>query len=284
MSDQSIHWSETILPKRSWFDLKLSELWHYRDLLMLFVKRDIITTYHQTILGPLWFFIQPVLTTLMFTVVFGNFAGISTDGMPKMLFYLSGITIWNYFSESFNKTSTVFTRNASIFGKVYFPRLIVPLSVVLSGLFRFLIQFLLFIAVWFYYLFQTDSPVHPGIYIALTPLLLLMMAGFALGAGILISAMTTKYRDFTYLTGFAVTLLMYATPIIYPINSLPAKYKPYAFANPLSSIVETFRFAFLGTGAFDWYSLLYSFLFMLLLLTVGVFAFNRVEKNFMDTV
>jgi len=195
-------WTETILPKRSLFDLRLKEVWHYRDLLTMFVRRDFLATYKQTILGPLWFIIQPILTTLMFTVVFGNFAKISTDGQPKVLFYLAGITIWNYFSESFNKTSTVFTANASIFGKVYFPRLIVPLSIVTSGLIRFAIQFALFMAFLLFYFFKPGSMIHPNSMAFLTPLLLIFMAGFALGTGIVISAMTTKYRDFTYLVIF----------------------------------------------------------------------------------
>jgi lipopolysaccharide transport system permease protein len=277
-------WTETIRPRRSLFDLRLKDVWDYRDLLSMFVRRDFLATYKQTILGPLWFIIQPILTTLMFTVVFGNFAKISTDGQPKVLFYLAGITIWNYFSESFNKTSTVFTANASIFGKVYFPRLIVPLSIVASGLIRFVIQFALFICFLIYYVVKPGSMVHPNIYALLTPLLLLFMAGFALGTGIIISAMTTKYRDFTYLVTFGVTLLMYATPVIYPISSLAPKYKIIAMANPLSSIVEAFRYGWLGSGSFSWGSLGYSFAFMFGLLIIGVVVFNKVEKTFMDTV
>ena len=279
-----LKWTETILPKRSLFDLRLKEVWHYRDLLSMFVRRDFLATYKQTILGPLWFIIQPILTTLMFTVVFGNFAKISTDGQPKILFYLAGVTIWNYFSESFNKTSTVFTTNASIFGKVYFPRLIVPLSIVASGLIRFLIQFALFISFLLFYFFKPGSIVQPNLIALLTPVLLIFMAGFALGMGIIISAMTTKYRDFTYLVTFGVTLLMYATPVIYPVSSLAAKYKTIAMANPMSSIVETFRYGWLGSGTFSWGALGYSFSFMIILLSLGIVVFNKVEKTFMDTV
>ena len=250
----------------------------------MFVKRDFLATYKQTILGPLWFIIQPILTTLMFTIVFGNFAKISTDGQPKILFYLAGITIWNYFSESFNKTSVVFTANASIFGKVYFPRLIVPLSIVTSGLIRFAIQFALFLSILLFYFLKTGSMVQPNRMAFLTPMLLIFMAGFALGTGIIISAMTTKYRDFTYLVTFGVTLLMYATPVIYPISSLPPKYKTIAMANPISAIVETFRYGWLGSGTLSWGALLYSFTFMFLLLSIGVLVFNKVEKTFMDTV
>jgi lipopolysaccharide transport system permease protein len=278
------NWTESIQAKRSLFDLRLKEVWDYRDLLFMFVRRDFLATYKQTVLGPLWFIIQPVLTTIMFTVVFGNFAKISTDGLPKMLFYLAGITIWNYFAESFNKTSTVFTANASIFGKVYFPRLIVPLSIVASGLIRFVIQFALFIVVLIYFLLKPDSQIHPNVYALLTPFLLFFMAGFALGMGVIISALTTKYRDFSYLVTFGVTLLMYATPVIYPISSLAPKYKVYALANPLSGIVEAFRYGWLGSGTFSWAALEYSFIFMFVLLFLGVVVFNKVEKTFMDTV
>ncbi len=277
-------WTETIKSKRSFLDLRFKEIWDYRDLMSMFVRRDFLATYKQTILGPLWFIIQPVLTTLMFTVVFGNFAKISTDGLPKILFYLAGVTIWNYFSESFNKTSTVFTANASIFGKVYFPRLIVPLSIVASGLIKFVIQFALFIAVLIYFLLKPNSQIHPNAFALLTPLLLILMAGFALGTGIIISAMTTKYRDFSYLVSFGVTLLMYATPVIYPISSLAPKYKSFALANPLSGIVETFRYGWLGSGTFSWGALEYSFVFMFVLLFIGVLIFNKVERTFMDTV
>lgn len=280
----SNQWTESIQSKRSLFDLRLKEVWNYRDLLIMFVRRDFLATYKQTVLGPLWFIIQPVLTTIMFTVVFGNFAKISTDGLPKMLFYLSGITIWNYFAESFNKTSTVFTANASIFGKVYFPRLIVPLSIVASGIIRFAIQFALFITVLIYFLLKPGSQIHPNAVALLTPLLLIFMAGFALGTGVIISALTTKYRDFTYLVTFGVTLLMYATPVIYPISSLAPKYKIYALANPLSGIVETFRYGWLGSGTFSWAALEYSFVFMFVLLFIGVLVFNKVEKTFMDSV
>lgn len=277
-------WSETISPRKSFFDLQLKEVWHYRDLLSMFVKRDFLATYKQTILGPLWFIIQPILTTLMFTLVFGKFAKISTDGQPQMLFYLAGITIWNYFAESFNKTASVFTANASIFGKVYFPRLIMPLSIVTSGVIKFFIQFCLFLFFLLYYQFKPETQIYPNAYAFLTPLLLLLMAGFALGMGIIISALTTKYRDFSYLVSFGVTLLMYATPIIYPISSLPQQYKAFALANPLSPIVETFRFGWMGTGTFTWGGLEYSCIVMLGILALGVLLFNKVEKTFMDTV
>jgi lipopolysaccharide transport system permease protein len=220
----------------------------------------------------------------MYTIVFGNFAKISTNGQPKILFYLAGVTIWNYFSDTFNRTSSVFTSNANIFGKVYFPRLIVPLSIIVSGLIRFSIQFTLFMSFLIYYLLQSNDTVNPNMYVLLTPLLLFLMAGLALGAGMIISSMTTKYRDFTYLVSFGVTLLMYATPVIYPIEFLPQKYKTIIMLNPLSGIVETFRYAWLGSGSFSWQLLGYSFCFVIMLLMFGIVIFNKVEKNFMDTV
>jgi lipopolysaccharide transport system permease protein len=276
--------TEIIKPVKSLMDLKLLELWNYRDLLFMFVKRDFLASYTQTILGPLWFFIQPILTTIMFVFVFGNIAGISTDGQPKALFYLSGLVIWNYFSDCLNKTANVFVSNASIFGKVYFPRLITPLSIIVSGLMRFGIQFLLFIAVFIFYFFKGEVTFHWNLAITLLPLLLILMAGFALGLGMIISSLTTKYRDLAMFIGFGVGLLMYATPVIYPLNSVPAKYQYIVNANPIGPIVETFRYAFLGSGNFSLSHLIYSSTCMLVLLFVGIIAFNKVEQNFMDTV
>jgi lipopolysaccharide transport system permease protein len=277
-------WTEIIEPKRRMFDLRLKEAWHYRDLLVMWVKRDFTATYKQTILGPIWIFLQPLLMTAMFILVFGRFAQISTDGLPRILFYLSGITIWNYFSESFTKTANVFKDNANIFGKVYFPRIVMPLSIVSSNLVRFVIQFGLFLAMLLYFVWKGNTAVHPNIMIALTPLLLIIMAGFALGAGMLISSMTTKYRDLAFLLTFGVQLLMYATPVIYPVSALPEKYRVWVMANPIAPVVETFRYAFLGSGSFSWTALGYSTGMMLLMLSIGVVVFNRVEKNFMDTV
>jgi lipopolysaccharide transport system permease protein len=279
------NWTEIIEPRSGLLKIPLKEIWRYRDLLALLVKRDFISVYKQTILGPLWFFIQPILTTLMFVVVFGRIAGISTDGVPQMLFYLAGITIWNYFAECLNKTATVFKDNANIFGKVYFPRLIMPLSIVASNLVKFSIQFFLFLCFWVYFLWQTGSNVHPNIYIALTPVLLFMMAGLALGFGMLISAMTNKYKDLIFLLTFAVQLAMYATPVIYPLSSITnPDYKLVLQANPMTAIVETFRYGFLGSGSFNWEGLVYSFIFTLFILAFGTIVFNKVEKSFMDTV
>ena len=276
-------WTEEINPINSFFDLRLGEIWNYRDLLMMFVKRDFVATYKQTIMGPLWFFVQPLLTTFTFMIIFGNIAKISTDGLPQMVFYMAGITLWNYFAECLNKTATVFKDNASIFGKVYFPRLIMPLSIVVSNLVRFGIQFFLFLLVWGYYLVK-GSNMHPNIYLLLIPYLVLLMALIGLGAGMLISALTTKYRDLIFLLTFGTQLLMYATPVIYPMSNLPAKYAWLIKANPLSTIVETFRYAFTGSGQFSWLSLGYSTLFAIIMLFTGTLVFNKVEKSFMDTV
>jgi lipopolysaccharide transport system permease protein len=276
-------WTEIIQPKTSLLDLKLDELWRYRDLVLMFVRRDFVANYKQTILGPLWFFIQPLLTTIMFVFIFGRVAGLSTDGLPMMAFYLAGITIWNYFSESFTKTASVFRDNAQIFGKVYFPRLTMPVSIVISNLVRFLIQFALFLAVWGYYLFTTDF-IHPNLYVLLTPLLLGMMALLALGFGMIFSALTTKYRDLVFLLTFGIQLLMYATPVIYPLSSISDKYKAIILANPMTAIVETFRYGFLGSGSFSWGQLSYSLGFSVAILLLGTVIFNRVEKSFTDTV
>jgi lipopolysaccharide transport system permease protein len=276
--------TEAIRPNRSLLDLRLKEVWDYRDLLIMFVRRDFVAGYKQTILGPLWFFIQPILTTIMFTFVFGKIAQISTDGQPKVLFYLAGLTIWNYFSECFNRTSNVFVSNAGIFGKVYFPRLITPLAIITSGLLKFGVQFILFLFFFFYYYITMPETVKPGMAILLVPVLVLMMAFFAIGVGMIVSALTTKYRDLTMLVSFGVTLLMYATPIIYPVNAIPAAYKRFVLLNPFAPIVETFRYAFLGSGEFSWVHLSYSFVCMLVLLVLGILVFNRVERTFMDTV
>lgn len=276
---------EIIRPHRSFFDLNLKEVWNYRDLLFMFVRRDFASQYKQTILGPLWFFIQPLLTTIMFVIVFGNIGKISTDGMPKTLFYLSGLTIWNYFSECFNRTSTVFITNAPIFGKVYFPRLISPLSIVISGLIKFSVQFILFLGFFFYYIWALPDTINPRYeYFFFFPILLVMMAGFALSLGMIISSLTTKYRDLTHLVSFGVTLLMYATPVIYPTSTLPQKYQYILHINPLAPVVEMFRNVFLGTGTIDLSQILISFSVLIILLLVAVLTFNRVQRKFMDTV
>lgn len=283
-TDNDEDWSLVIRPQSNWFDMKFKELWAYRDLLFLFVRRDFVSVYKQTILGPLWFFIQPMLTTVVFTVVFGNIADIPTDGVPPFLFYLSGITAWSYFADCLNKTSSTFTTNAAIFGKVYFPRLIMPISVVSSNLIKFVIQFLLFMAFLIYYLIAENAQVQPNIYVLLMPLLILMMAGLGLGLGMIISSLTTKYRDLTFLVTFGVQLLMYATPVIIPLSEISEKYQWIVLANPMTPIIETFRFSFLGSGTTDPLHLIYSAVFTVVVLFLGVIVFNRVEKSFVDTV
>jgi lipopolysaccharide transport system permease protein len=282
-TDHQPNWSMVIKPKRHWFDINLKELWQYKDLILLFVRRDFVAKYKQTILGPLWFLIQPLLTTIMFTVVFGRIAGIPTDGLPQMLFYMAGITAWNYFAESFKATSNVFVKNANIFGKVYFPRLTMPVSIVISNLIQFGIQFLFLLAFMGYYAL-IGADFCPNKYMLVLPLLIFMMAGLGLGFGIIISSLTTKYRDLTNLVVFGVQLWMYATPIVYPLSELSGNYRLASLANPVTPIVETFRYAMLGAGTVDWTHLLYSFGFMIVVLAIGILLFNKVEQSFMDTV
>lgn len=275
-----------IEPKGSLFSLNLKEIWQYRDLLEMYIKRDIVTVYKQTVLGPFWFFIQPIFTTIVFMFVFGGLAGIPTDGIPQALFYLSGITLWNYFAESLNKTSDTFISNQAIFGKVYFPRLIAPLSVTITGLIKMLIQFSVFIIVYIYFVL-TGSSVSPNLHAFLLPILIFILAGLSLGFGIIISSMTTKYRDLKFLLTFAVQLLMYATPVIYPLSVMEGNYKKYMWliqANPLTAVLETFKFGFLGQGMFSWFALGYSFFFTIVVLLIGIVIFNRVERSFMDVI
>lgn len=275
---------ETVIkPKNSLLEINLNEIWQYRDLLFMFVKRNIITQYKQTILGPTWFFIQPALTTLMYMIVFGGIAKIPTDGLPQPMFYLAGIVCWQYFADCLTKTSNTFIDNRGIFGKVYFPRLIVPLATVISNLVRMLIQFLLFIAVYIYYI-VVGVKVAPNLYILLVPLLIIMLAGLSLGFGIIISSLTTKYRDLTILFNFIVQLWMYATPIIYPLSTMPPNRQWIMALNPVTSIIETFKYGTMGVGTFNWAHLSYSFVFMSVLLFVGIVVFNKVQRSFMDTI
>ena len=276
-------WDLIIEPRDSLLHLHLGDLWRYRDLMTLFVRRDFVTQFKQTVLGPAWFVLQPLLTTIMFTIVFGNIAKLSTDGLPKMVFYLSGNTLWIYFSECLTKSSKTFRENAQIFGKVYFPRLIVPVSITLSGLLRFALQFVFFMCFWVYYTAQ-GTGIHFTLVACLLPLLVLMLAGLSLGFGIIFSAMTAKYRDMIFLLEFGVRLFMYATPVIYPLSAIEGKWKWFILANPVTPIIETFRYGFLGTGSFSWAYLAYSFGFMIIVLLLGIISFNRVEKTFMDTV
>jgi len=276
-------WDLVLRPKTGWFDLHLSDLWRYRDLTMLFVWRDFVAQYKQTILGPLWHIIQPLFTTILFTLVFSRMAKISTDDLPPVLFYMANLTCWNYFAECLNRSSGTFINNASIFGKVYFPRLCVPVSIVISNMIKFGIQFALFLVIMAFY-YVKGEVVHPNALILLTPVLLLIMAALGLGVGIIVSSLTIRYRDLQVLITFGVQLAMYATPVIYPLSMISEKHRWLVLANPMSGIVETFRYAFLGAGSFDPLNLLYSAVITLVILFVGILLFNRVERTFMDTV
>lgn len=277
-------WTTVIKPKTGLLDIDFKELIRYKDLCRMFVKRNIITQYKQTILGPLWFFINPALTMIMYMVVFGGIAKIPTDGLPQPLFYLAGICLWNYFSTCMNQTSSTFITNQNIFGKVYFPRLIMPVSTVISALFTFGIQLLLFVLVYLYYILFTGATIAPNVYILLVPVLVIMLAGLALGFGIIVSSLTTKYRDLSIFFTFAVQLWMYVTPVIYPLSMMSAEKQWIAAINPLTSIFEAFKYATLGTGTFNWMQLGYSFIFMCVVLGIGIILFNKVQRSFMDTV
>jgi len=280
--DLSVKWDIIIDPNHSNTRVDFKELWAYRDLIMMFVKRDVITVYKQTILGPVWFFIQPLMTSLMFILIFDRMANIGTDGIPPILFYLGSVTIWNYFSDTLNITSKTFIENATIFGKVYFPRLIIPISKVISGMIKLLIQFLLFFIFWIYYTLVTHT-IHPNFAVFVLPVLLLLMIFLSLGLGLLITALTTKYRDLSFLITFGVQLLMYVTPVIYPLNKYP-KYQHYLLLNPLSSIFELFKYSFYGKGYFNIFWFIYSLVFTVIALFCGVVVFNKSEKSFIDKV
>ena len=282
MEHKNTEWTNVISSEHSLFKLNLKEVWDYRDLVYMFVKRDFVSSFKQTILGPLWFFINPIFTTVVYLIVFGNIANLSTDGAPKILFYLAGVTLWNYFSSSLGGTSNVFVGNAGIFGKVYFPRLVMPITIVISNLMRFGVQFLLFLVVFFYYWYKGE--VAPNWWVLFTPIFILMMSLFALGVGMIFSSLTTKYRDLSMLLTFGISLYMYATPVIYPTSMLSAKIQPYAKYNPLTGIFEGFKYAWMGVGEFHPIMLVYSSVIILILLAIGTVIFNKVEKGFMDTV
>lgn len=283
MNDSKDHqWTETIGSSHSLLDLNLKEVWRYKDLVYMFVKRDFVSTFKQTILGPVWFFINPIFTTVVYIVIFGNIAKLSTDGAPKILFYLAGITLWNYFSNCLISTSNVFTANASIFGKVYFPRLVMPISIVFSNLMKLGVQMLLFLVAFFYYLYKGE--VQPNWWLLATPLLIFLMAVFALGLGMIFSSLTTKYRDLQMLLSFGISLYMYATPVIYPVSKLTGVFKTIAYYNPLTGIFECFKYGWLGVGEFDPVMLTISTVIILIILVIGTVIFNKVEKGFMDTV
>jgi lipopolysaccharide transport system permease protein len=281
--EENNEWDLTIEPQISLFELNLKDVWRYRDLLWMFVKRDFVSFYKQTILGPLWFFIQPLFTTIIYTFIFGGLANLSTDGLPQPLFYMAGITAWNYFADCITKTSTVFKDNANIFGKVYFPRLIMPLSIVASNLVRFGVQMLLlFMMMGYYTMHDASFTITPAL--LLFPMLVLLMALLGLGLGLIITALTTKYRDLAFLVTFGIQLLMYTTTVIYPLSSAPEKYKTLISLNPMTGIIEAFRYAFLGQGQISINTLGYSTVFTIVVMVLGVVIFNKTEKTFVDTV
>jgi lipopolysaccharide transport system permease protein len=284
MSLKKETWTEIIHPKRNWLDVNLRELYRYKDLILLFVRRDFVSVYKQTILGPIWLIIQPVFTTLIFFVVFSRIAKIPTDSIDPILFYLTGITLWNYFSDCLNKTSNTFIANASIFGKVYFPRLATPISIVISNLIKLFIQLVLLIAIVIYQTQFNGASFAPNISLFLFPIYVLIMAIMGLGLGIIFSSLTTKYRDLSFLLTFGIQLLMYATPVIYPLSFTSGKLHTIISFNPLSPLIENFRYGCFSEGSFDAIGLVYAAAFSIIVLLFGVIIFNRVEKNFMDTV
>ena len=283
MDLQKEQWTSVIKPSNGWLDIKFKELWQYRDLIAMFIRRDFVAFYKQTILGPLWFFLQPLFTTIVFTIVFGQIANLPTNGLPQILFYLSGTVMWNYFAACLNTTSNTVVANAGIFGKVYFPRLVTPIAVVLTQMMTFAIQFCLFIFIFFYF-YISGADVKPNLWILATPVLLLQMACLGLGCGIIVSSMTTKYRDLSLLVTFGVQLWMYATPVVYPISMVSGKLAVFMALNPMTAIIEVFRHAFLGGQLIPlwyWGTSIGTTIFLLLL---GIVLFSKVEKNFMDTV
>ncbi len=277
-------WDLIITPQRGLFELHLSEIWKYRDLLYLFIKRDFTTFYKQTILGPLWFIIQPFISTIIFSFIFNRVAKIPTEEIPPYLFYLSGIIAWNYFSECLTTTSNTFTSNVNIFGKVYFPRIIMPLSKVISGLIKFFIQFVLFLGLYIYYVLLGNQSMAPSFYLIIVPILIFQMALLGQGLGMIISSLTTKYRDLSYILNFGIQLLMYASPIVYPLSIVPEKYRLIIISNPMTPIIEIFRNALLGTGQINMIMYIYSIVMTLVLFIIGLIIFNKVEKSFIDTV
>ncbi|QQR96697.1 MAG: ABC transporter permease [Sphingobacteriales bacterium] len=277
-------WEIIISSKRGLFEINFTQLFQYSDLLKMFLIRDIAVNYKQTVLGPLWFIAQPIMTTIIYVFVFGNIANLSTDGIPKPLFYLCGIIIWNYFSDCFIRTSDTFSQNADIYGKVYFPRLISPISVVISNTLKFFIQLLLFITIYMYLILSNDYNLQIQVSIVFLPLLIFLMSLLGLGFGLIFSSLTTKYKDLKFLIQFGVQLLMYATPVIYPLSSIPDKYKFYFKLNPITYIIEAFKYSFFGTGQTNVGGLIYSSVIIIFILFLGILIFNKTEKSFMDTI
>lgn len=283
MTGNNEKWSLVLRPKTDWLEINYRELWKYRDLVILFIKRDFVTFYKQTILGPIWYVLQPLMSTIAFTVVFGRIAGLSTDGLPQPLFYMSGIVVWSYFSDALTNTSNTFLQNTHIFSKIYFPRLLVPISVVFSSMIKLTIQFGLFVIVFGYY-WTLEQSILPSPFVFLLPLLFFQMAALSLGCGILISSMTTKYRDLNFVISFGVQLWMYATPIVYPLSQVPDKYRLLFDLNPMTAIVTNFRYLAFSRGQFDVIATAASVSITLIILMAGTIFFNRVEKNYLDTI
>ena len=278
------NWDGYIKPVSGWFNINLKEIYHFGDLIFLFVKRDFVVFYKQTILGPLWYIIQPLFNTLVFTLIFGKVAKIPTDGIPPFIFYLSGTVVWSYFSLCLSQTGKTFVSNADIFGKVYFPRVTIPISIAITAMVQFLIQFTIFLGFFIYFWQQNSGIFQPSLYVLTTPLILLHMAILSVGLGLIISAATAKYRDLTFAMGFLVQLWMYLTPIVYPLSEVPEKYKIFILINPMTAVVESFRFAFLGVSALTLQELIISIIVSIILFILGFIVFSRVEKTFMDTV
>jgi lipopolysaccharide transport system permease protein len=282
--NQHDSWDKIITSKNKLFDFDIRQILEYKDLLILFVKRDIVSFYKQTILGPLWYFIQPIFTTIIYTYVFSSIANISTEKIPPPLFYLVGITTWNYFSDCVIKTSTVFKDNASIFGKVYFPRIITPLSIVISNLVRFLFQLLLCLLVYIYYYLLKEFNPNTSITVILLPIYLILIAMQGLGIGLIVTALTTKYRDLSYLLSFGIQLMMYATPVVFPFSSLSGNMKFIVGLNPMTFLIEGFKSSMFGTNSINLANFIYSIVITFLILIAGLLLFNKVEKKFIDTI
>ena len=276
-------WDKIIKPRRNWFDIDIREIWRYRDLCFMYVKRNFLTQYKQTILGPLWFLISPVMTIIIYMFIFGGLAGISTEGVPQPLFYMAGILLWNYFTDCFNSSNNVFTQNAHVFGKVYFPRLVVPIAGCIAALFKAGVQCLLFIGIYIWCL-SINTTVHLNPWVLLTPILIVMIAIHAMSWGLIVSALTYKYRDLQIMIAFILQLFMYVTPVVYPLDTIPEAYRHIVMLNPLSSIFETFKYGCFSVGTLDWWGLLYSFVFMVIVGVISVLIFNHAEQTFMDTV
>lgn len=286
MAIKQDEWLYEISPKRGLFELNFKEIWQYRDLLMLWVKREITTVYKQTILGPLWFLIQPLFTSVIFTLIFNNIANIETGAVPSFLFNLAGITAWNYFKECLTGTSDTFKKNAAIFGKVYFPRVIMPMATTISNLLKFAIQIGILIIFYVFYVLK-GSDISPNLNLLLFPIYVIMMALLGLGLGMTISAATTKYRDLTVLVGFGVSLLMYISAVPYPLSEIKIKQPQYSWIveyNPLTQIIEGFRYMILDTGTFTWFGFTYTLIISILIFLIGLLIFNRTEKSFIDTI